>query len=101
MLRSSRVRTGSLLRCSILPPTCIWNVRSVISTVHGLADLRRVLLARGLDRDVAQRVAALDRHQVYGADAPSGFADGGGDQAEHAGPVVDLHAEDDRVLRRD
>src|SRR3954453_13237239 len=31
MLRSSRVRTGSLLRCSILPPTCIWNVRSVIS----------------------------------------------------------------------
>src|SRR5919112_3142378 len=31
MLRSSRVRSGSLLRCSILPPTCIWNVRSVIS----------------------------------------------------------------------
>ena len=72
-----------------------------LDLVDGLADLRRVLLARGLDRDVAQRVAALDRHQVYGADAPAGFADGGGDQAEHAGPVVDLHAEDDRILRRD
>src|SRR4051794_7812557 len=31
MLRSSRVRTGSLLRCSILPPTWTRNVRSVVS----------------------------------------------------------------------
>ena len=58
-----------------------------------------MLLAGGLDRDVAQRVAAVERDQVDGADAPAGLADGGRDAAEHAGPVVDLHAQDDRVLR--
>ena len=31
MLRSSRVFSGCLLRCSILPPTCMRRVRSVVS----------------------------------------------------------------------
>ena len=69
-----------------------------VDRVDRLADLLRVLLARGLDRDVAQRVAALEPDQVYRADAPAGLADGRGDAAEHAGAVVDLDAEDDRVL---
>src|SRR4051795_10967363 len=34
MERSSRVLSGALLRCSILPPTCSRNVRSVVSTTR-------------------------------------------------------------------
>src|SRR3954447_8764702 len=37
MERSSRVLSGTLLRCSILPPTCSRNVRSVVSTTRASA----------------------------------------------------------------
>ena len=58
-----------------------------------------VLLAAGVDRDVAQRVLVVERDQVDGADRAAGLADRGGDPAEHAGAVRDPHAQDERVLR--
>ena len=61
-------------------------------------DLRAVLVAGGVDRDVAQRVAAVERDEVDRADRAAGVADGGRDLAEHAGPVVDLDADRQGVL---
>ena len=59
-----------------------------------------VLVAGGVDGDVAQRVAALERDEVDGADRAAGVADRARDLAEHAGAVVDLDAERQGVLGR-
>ena len=81
------------------------SVRSVVSMtvapstlVDGGDDLRAVLVARGVDGDVAQRVAAGERDEVDGADRAAGVADRAGDLAEHAGAMVDLDADGQRVL---
>ena len=57
-----------------------------------------VLVARGVDRDVAQRVAAFERDEVDGADRGAGRPDRAGDLAEHPRPVVDLDPQGERVL---
>jgi hypothetical protein len=63
-------------------------------------DRAAVLVARRVDGDVPERVAALERHEVDGADRAAGVADRARDLAEHAGPVVDLYTQRQRVLGR-
>jgi len=80
-----------------LPPTCIRNVRAV-HRLHGRHDRLPRLLARRVDRDVAQRVRVLDGEQVDRADGRAGLADRGRHAAEHAGAVGDSDAQDEREL---
>ena len=47
-----------------------------------------VLAARGIHDDVTHAVLAVDLHQVDGADDAACLGDRGGDEAEHAGRVV-------------
>ena len=61
-------------------------------------DLLRVVGPRSVDRHVAQRVRVVDRDQVDRAERPAGLAYRGRDPAQHAGPVVDPHAQDEREL---
>ena len=61
-------------------------------------DLVAVLLAGGVDRDVAQRVRVVDGDQVDGPDRAAGGADRARDAPEHARPVRDPDPHDDRVL---
>ena len=72
--------------------------RRAVDGVDRLDDLAAVLVARGVDGDVAQRVAALERDEVDGADRAAGVADRARDLAEHAGAVVDLDADRQGVL---
>ena len=69
-----------------------------VDRVDGGDDLRAVLVAGGVDGDVAQRVAAVEADQVDGADRAAGVADRARDLAEHAGAVVDLDADRQGVL---
>ena len=62
-------------------------------------DLLPVVSAGGVHNDVAQAVAAVDLHQVDGADDAAGLADRAGQQPEHALRVVDLDADREAVLR--
>jgi hypothetical protein len=64
-----------------------------LDLAHGLDDEAPVLLARGVDRDVAHELAAAGLHDVDGADGSAGLADGGGDLAKHARLVVELDAQ--------
>ena len=72
--------------------------RRAVDAVDRGDDLAAVLVAGGVDRDVAQRVAALERDEVDGADRAAGVADRARDLAEHARAVVDLDAERQGVL---
>ena len=69
-----------------------------VDRVDGGDDRAAMLVARRVDGDVAQRVAALERDEVDGADRAAGVPDRARDLAEHAGPVVDLDAERQGVL---
>ena len=53
----------------------------------------------GVDDDVAHALAAVDLDEVDGADHAPGLADRGGEVAEHALSVRDLHADRQAVLR--
>ena len=103
--RSSRLRIG-LLECnSILPPD-VEHERAVggveharaVDRVDGVGEPRPVRGVGGLDRDVADRVRALDLDEVDRADRAAGRADGAGHLAEHPGPMVDLDPEVEAVL---
>jgi hypothetical protein len=106
--RPSRGRRGScsgiLLCCSILPPRCTRNVRSVVSstragpaspTARGSAPSAP---GRRVDGDVAQRPPLVGVDEVDGADLAAGAPDRGQDRPERAGAVVELDADRERVL---
>jgi len=61
--------------------------------------LRRVLEPAGVDGDVAHRVPRLECEQLDGRDRPARLADRARHPAEHAGAVLDLNPDRDRVLR--
>ena len=83
------------------------SVRSVQSTTSapstradGLDDPVLVRLVAGVDGDVADHAAVVERDQVDVADRAAGLADRGGDAPEHARPVVDPDADGERELGR-
>jgi hypothetical protein len=62
--------------------------------VHRRGHLAQVLLARRVDRDVAQRVAVVEVDEVDRADRAPRRADRRGDVAQHPRAVRDAHAQD-------
>ncbi len=66
--------------------------------VHGVGQPRPVGRVAGLDGDVADRVRALDLHEVDRADRPARLTDRARDLSEHPRQVVDLHAQREAVL---
>ena len=104
MLRSSRVRIGTLLWISILPPRCMRKVRSEmlairtpVGALEAIDDVVGMPAVPGLDRDVAEHALAAHLDQVHGADVAAGLADHRGDTAQHAGLVPDLQANREAV----
>jgi hypothetical protein len=75
-----------------------------VDHLHAVEPLDRVddplpvLLAGGVNDDVAQALAAVDLDQVNRADEAPGLADRRREHPEHAGRVVDLDAHRETVL---
>ena len=71
--------------------------RDALETTNRVQDAAAVLVVSSVDGDVSHDVLAVRPNEVDSADVAAGLADGGGDEAQHAGLVGILGADGDAI----